>query len=116
MFYDNFNHDENKDMRSSNTLWKKINRRIGDIFAFLAVFLISWPVYAQEKMSKIDMLIGLHYGLSMIVPIAGAIMLLFLLIIFAFNLVSKATFLRWAFSIIIASAAFYISRILLYIA
>ncbi|WP_208437066.1 conjugal transfer protein [Bartonella taylorii] len=102
-------------MKYANTLQTKISRKVSTVLAALTVFLTIQPTCAQEKMSKLDMLIVLQYELSIIIPIAGAVMLLFLLLIYAFRLITKATFLRWAFSIIIASAAFYLSRILFYI-
>ncbi|WP_455479323.1 TrbC/VirB2 family protein [Bartonella sp. B23] len=102
-------------MKCSNTLQTKVSGKIRIVLAIFIMFLMIQPAYAQEKMNKIDMLIGLQYGLSMLIPIAGAVILLFLLLIYAFSLITKATFLRWAFSVIIASAAFYISRILFYI-
>ncbi|WP_208435404.1 conjugal transfer protein [Bartonella phoceensis] len=101
-------------MRCFNTLQAKVSIKIIAVLSVLTVLTTQFA-YAQEKMSKIDLFLGLQYGLSLLVPIAGAVILFFLLLIYAFRLISKATFLRWAFSVIMASAAFYISTILFHI-
>lgn len=98
-----------------NNIMTKNSNKISTFLVILIVFLTTQSTHAQEKMSKMDILIGLHYGLSTIIPIIGAVILLLLLIVYAFRLVSRDTFFRWAFSIIIASAAFYISNVLFYI-
>lgn len=113
--YDNFNCNESKNMKQSNIFQTKVNNKISVIFATLIMFLTTQFTYAQENINSMKLLIGMQYGLSIFIPIAGAIILLFLLIIYAFGILMKATFLRWAFSVIIASAAFYISSILFHI-
>lgn len=58
---------------------------------------------------------SVQYGLSILVPIVAAIILLLLLLIYIFRIIARATFMRWAFSVIIAGAAFYISHILFHL-
>ncbi|MET3559397.1 cytochrome c biogenesis factor [Bartonella japonica] len=102
-------------MKRSNTLQTKVDNKISIVLTTLIVFLETQFAYAQEKVNSINLLIGVQYGLSVFIPIAGAIILLFLLLIYAFRIITKAIFLRWAFSVLIASAAFYISSILFHI-
>ncbi|UNE54087.1 conjugal transfer protein [Bartonella machadoae] len=102
-------------MKLLNILQAKINKRIQSLIITPIMFLIIQPVYAQTKEKSIDLFIGVQYGLGMFVPIIGAILFLLLLPIYLFRIISKATFVRWLFSIIVASAAFYISSLLFYI-
>ncbi|GAA5096031.1 conjugal transfer protein [Bartonella acomydis] len=102
-------------MKQSNILQAKTGNKISAIFITLIIFLVTQSVWAQTKTKSIDVLIGMQYGLSMVIPIVCAVLLLFLLIIYVFRIIAKATFIRWAFSVIIAGAAFYISHILFYI-
>ncbi|WP_317993945.1 conjugal transfer protein [Bartonella gliris] len=105
-------------MRQSNTFQTKTNsesRKSMAAFATLIMFLETQSVNAQSTTQSVNIFIGMQYGLSMIIPIVGAIILLFLLIIYVFRLITRATFIRWTFSVIIAGAAFYISNILFHI-
>ncbi|WP_406604057.1 conjugal transfer protein [Bartonella gliris] len=105
-------------MKQSNTFQAKTNsksRKSMAAFAALVMFLAAQSVNAQSTAQSVDVFIGMQYGLSMIIPIVGAIILLFLLIIYVFRLIARATFMRWTFSVIIAGAAFYISNILFHI-
>ncbi|WP_332060093.1 conjugal transfer protein [Bartonella sp. CB74] len=88
------------------------------------MFLATQSAYVQAKANKADMqavidkaslLMGMRYGLSMFIPILAAVVLLFLVIIYACRIIARTTFARWAFSTIIAGAAFYLSNILFYI-
>ncbi|MET3589179.1 putative membrane protein [Bartonella silvatica] len=102
-------------MKQPDIVQTKVSRKINICFATLTIFLTAQFAYAQEKTNNVDVFIGLQYGLSMIVPIACAVILLFLLILWVFRIIARATFARWAFSLIIAGAAFYISSILFHI-
>ncbi|KEC55947.1 hypothetical protein [Bartonella koehlerae] len=102
-------------MESSNTLRTKAVKKISLVFAALIVFLTTHPGCAQTTSKGLDVLIGMQYGLGIIIPIFSAIILFFLLLIYVCRLISKVTFARWAFSVVIAGAAFYISSILFYI-
>nr|WP_026088166.1 hypothetical protein [Bartonella rattaustraliani] len=99
-------------MKRSNILHIKMCNRISIVFTTLMMFLTTQFAYAQEHVNHVKLLLGIQYGFSILIPIAGAVILLFLLLIYAFHIIAKATFLRWAFSVLIASAAFYISGIL----
>ncbi|WP_455476954.1 conjugal transfer protein [Bartonella sp. B41] len=96
-------------------LQMKANNKMGAAFAAMIVFLVAKPAYAQEVIKNINALIGIHYMLSTVIPIISAIIFLFLLIIYILRLIAKDTFKRWALSIIIAAAAFYISNALLHL-
>ncbi|MBB5074252.1 glucan phosphoethanolaminetransferase (alkaline phosphatase superfamily) [Bartonella callosciuri] len=102
-------------MKPFNILQTKVSSKVRTIFAALTAFLEIQSAYAQEKTNSVDILVSMQYGLSMLVPIACAIILLFLLILWVFRIIARATFARWAFSVIIAGAAFYISSILFHI-
>lgn len=103
-----------KNMKQINILQAKIGNKISTIITSI-IFLMAQPVWAQTTTKDIDVLISMQYGLSMIIPIVCAIILLCLLLIYVFRIIARATFLRWAFSVVIAGAAFYISHILFYI-
>ncbi|MCZ2157913.1 conjugal transfer protein [Bartonella sp. 220] len=102
-------------MKQLNTLQAETCKRIRDFFITLIMFLLTQQAYAQTTTKFIDIFIGMQYGLSMVIPIAGAVIFLFLLLIYLFRIISKATFIRWSFSVIVAGAAFYISALLFYI-
>ncbi|MBX4335902.1 TrbC/VirB2 family protein [Bartonella raoultii] len=102
-------------MKRLNTIQKIINskkNKLNTIFLILIMLLATQPVYAQATNKNIDLITGLQYGLSIIVPMIAAIILLFLLILCVFRFIARATFVRWAFSTIIAGVAFYVSNIL----
>ncbi|WP_375666175.1 conjugal transfer protein [Bartonella sp. TT121SHDZB] len=102
-------------MKQSNILQAKTCNNINTIVITSIACLMTQSVYAQTGSKSLDVLIGVQYGLSMVVPIAAAIILLFLLLIYILRIIARATFIRWAFSVIIAGAAFYISHMLFYI-
>ncbi|WP_345115664.1 conjugal transfer protein [Bartonella jaculi] len=105
-------------MKQSNALQTKMNSKSREsiaVFSTLIIFLATQPANAQSTTKSIDVFIGMQYGLSLVIPIAGAIIFLFLLLIYLFRIISKATFIRWSFSVIMAGAAFYLSSILFYI-
>ncbi|WP_375615763.1 conjugal transfer protein [Bartonella sp. AP58NXGY] len=99
-------------MKQSNILQAKTCNNISIIVIALIVFLITQSAYAQTETRSLDVFIGVQYGLSMVIPIAAAIILLFLLLVYILRIIARSTFIRWAFSVIIAGAAFYISHIL----
>ncbi|WP_375676963.1 MULTISPECIES: conjugal transfer protein [unclassified Bartonella] len=101
-------------MKQLNTLQSKICK-ISTIFITLIMLLITQSAYAQTETKSLNVFIGMQYGLSIIIPIVAAIILLLLLLIYIFRIIARATFMRWAFSIIIAGAAFYISHILFHL-
>lgn len=94
---------------------ENVNNKVRVVFITLILFLAAQSTYAQEKTNSVDIFIGMQYGLSIIIPIAAAIVLLFLLLLWAFRLIARATFARWAFSVVVAGAAFYLSHILYHI-
>ncbi|WP_375703229.1 conjugal transfer protein [Bartonella sp. AD13SXNS] len=99
-------------MKQLNILQAKTCNNISIIVIVLIVCLITQSAYAQTETRSLDVFIGMQYGLSMVIPIAAAIILLFLLLIYILRIIARSTFIRWAFSVIIAGAAFYISHIL----
>ncbi|WP_455481888.1 conjugal transfer protein [Bartonella sp. B35(2025)] len=102
-------------MKQLNALQAKAGSKIGAAFAIIIMFLATQSVCAQTIIRNIDILIGMQYGLSMIIPLVAAVIFLFLLVIYIFRLIARATFVRLAFSVIIAGVAFYISHVLFYI-
>ncbi|WP_375617809.1 MULTISPECIES: conjugal transfer protein [unclassified Bartonella] len=101
-------------MKRLNTLQSKICK-ISAIFITFIALLITQSAYAQTETKSLNVFIGMQYGLSIIIPIVAAIILLLLLLIYIFRIIARATFMRWAFSVIIAGAAFYISHILFHL-
>ncbi|WP_273718659.1 MULTISPECIES: conjugal transfer protein [Bartonella] len=102
-------------MKKSNTLRVETCNKINVIVITSMMYLISQSAYAQTETKSLDVFIGMQYGLSILIPIVAAIILLLLLLIYIFRIIAKATFRRWAFSVIIAGAAFYISHILFHL-
>ncbi|UTO29440.1 conjugal transfer protein [Bartonella harrusi] len=102
-------------MEQLNILQAKMSKRIHTLVIIPIMLLMTQVAYSQTKNRSIDIFIGMQYGLSMVIPIVGAVLLLLLLLIYLFRIISKATFIRWSFSVIMASAAFYISSLLFYI-
>ncbi|WP_442894419.1 conjugal transfer protein [Bartonella sp. CB60] len=111
-------------MKCLNTLQAKFNSKIGIAFMATVLFLATQSAYIQAKTNKTDiqttidkanLLMGMRYGLSMFIPVVAGVILLFLLLIYACRIIARTTFARWAFSTIIAGAAFYLSNILFYI-
>ncbi|WP_375686447.1 MULTISPECIES: conjugal transfer protein [unclassified Bartonella] len=101
-------------MKQLNTLQSKICK-ISAIFITLIALLVTQSAYAQTETKSLDVFIGMQYGLSILIPIVAIIILLLLLLIYIFRIIARATFMRWAFSVIIAGAAFYISHILFHL-
>ncbi|WP_375645956.1 conjugal transfer protein [Bartonella sp. TT29SHDZB] len=101
-------------MKQLNTLQSKICK-ISAIVITSVMLLITQSAYAQTETKSLDVFIGMQYGLSIIIPIVAVILLLLLLLIYIFRIIARATFMRWAFSVIIAGAAFYISHILFHL-
>ncbi|QEE12881.1 conjugal transfer protein [Bartonella krasnovii] len=102
-------------MKQLNTLRVKIYNKINVIIITSMMLLITRFACAQTETKSLDIFMSVRYGLSILVPIAAAIILLFLLLIYIFRIIARATFMRWAFSVIIAGAAFYISHILFHL-
>ncbi|WP_139412513.1 conjugal transfer protein [Bartonella mastomydis] len=102
-------------MKQSDTFQKNMCNKISVIFITSMLLLVTQPAYAQTEAKSLDVFIGMQYGLSIFIPIVAAIVLLFLLLIYIFRIIARATFMRWAFSVIIAGAAFYISHILFHL-
>ncbi|WP_375606608.1 MULTISPECIES: conjugal transfer protein [unclassified Bartonella] len=102
-------------MKQSNTFQAKSCNRINVIIITSMMLLITQSAYAQTETESLDAFIGMQYGLSILIPIVAIIILLFLLLIYIFRIIARATFIRWAFSVIIAGAAFYISHILFHL-
>lgn len=102
-------------MKQLNTFQRKLCNKISVIFITSMMLLITRFAYAKTETKSIDVFIGVQYGLSVLVPIVAAFILLFLLLIYIFRIIARATFMRWAFSVIIAGAAFYISHILFHL-
>ncbi|WP_273790546.1 conjugal transfer protein [Bartonella sp. CM31XJBT] len=101
-------------MKQLNTLQSKVCK-ISAIVITSVMLLITQSAYAQTETKSLDVFIGMQYGLSIIIPVVAAIILLLLLLIYIFRIIARATFIRWAFSVIIAGAAFYISHILFHL-
>ncbi|EJF79817.1 Uncharacterised protein [Candidatus Bartonella washoeensis] len=102
-------------MKKSNTFQAKTNRKSIVSFVTLITFLAIQSVNAQSATHSIDIFVGMQYGLSMIIPIVGVVLLLFVFLIYVFRLITRPTFMRLTFSVFVAGAAFYISNILFHI-
>lgn len=102
-------------MEKLNTLRVKVCNRISVIVTTSMMLFVPQSAYTQTETKSLDVFIGMQYGLSILIPAVAAIILLFLLLIYIFRIIARATFMRWAFSVIIAGAAFYISHILFHL-
>lgn len=102
-------------MKQLNTLRVKIYNNINVVIITSMTLLITQFAYAQTEIKSLDVFMSVQYGLSILIPIVAVIVLLLLLLIYIFRIIARATFMRWAFSVIIAGAAFYISHILFHL-
>ncbi|EJF82878.1 hypothetical protein MCU_01265 [Bartonella elizabethae Re6043vi] len=102
-------------MKQLSTFQGRICNKTHVIIITLTMLLITQSAYAQTETNNLNAFMGVQYGLSIIIPISAAIILFLLLLIYIFRIIARATFMRWAFSVIIAGAAFYISHILFHL-
>ncbi|MET3559395.1 cellobiose-specific phosphotransferase system component IIC [Bartonella japonica] len=93
-------------MKKSNIFRTTHNRFTAAIIAVTAFFM-THPVYAQvEKLKKAETILkAVQKDLNTIIPIAAAVILLFLAIGYAGRYIGKDTFVRWGAGVIIAGSA-----------
>ncbi|WP_019222925.1 VirB2 family type IV secretion system major pilin TrwL [Bartonella rattaustraliani] len=93
-------------MKQLNIFRTTHNKIIGTTAA-VTVFFMAHPVYAQvSKLKRAkEVLETVKSDLSHIIPIAAAVILLFLAIGYAGRYIGKDTFVRWGAGVIIAGSA-----------
>ncbi|WP_375703232.1 VirB2 family type IV secretion system major pilin TrwL [Bartonella sp. AD13SXNS] len=94
--------------------FQKNNNKIIAISAFIAVFVMGSPVYAQQTLGKAKTALeALRDDLiANIIPVAAAVILLCLAIGYAGRYIEKDTFIRWAIGVIIAGSATQLAKLL----
>ncbi|WP_375666181.1 VirB2 family type IV secretion system major pilin TrwL [Bartonella sp. TT121SHDZB] len=94
--------------------FQKNNKKIIAISAFIAVFVMSNPVYAQKTLEKAKTALETLQNdlITHIIPVAAAVILLCLAIGYAGRYIEKDTFIRWAIGVIIAGSATQLARLL----
>ncbi|QEE12876.1 VirB2 family type IV secretion system major pilin TrwL [Bartonella krasnovii] len=100
-------------MKKLNILQIIIRNKTVKILAALAVFFITYPVYAQVQLSNANKaLTELKSDLDKIIPLAAGVVLLCLAIGYAGRYIGKDTFVRWAIGVVIAGSAAQLANLL----
>ncbi len=95
------------------TNFQKNNNEIITISAALTVLFISNPAYAVQLKNAKKALDTLQDDLvKNIIPIAAAVILLCLAILYAGRYIEKDTFIRWAIGVVIAGSATQLASLL----
>ncbi|UNF40403.1 VirB2 family type IV secretion system major pilin TrwL [Bartonella krasnovii] len=89
------------------------NNKIIKLSAAITVFFMSNPVFAQKLQPAKTALDALQKDLTdNIIPVAAALILLCLAILYAGRYIGKDTFIRWAIGIVIAGSATQLANLL----
>ncbi|WP_375621041.1 MULTISPECIES: VirB2 family type IV secretion system major pilin TrwL [unclassified Bartonella] len=101
-------------MRQPNTLQTIVRNRNIKISATLIIFFMSNSVYAQVKLTNAKTALEALQNdlIGNIIPIAAAVILLCLAILYAGRYIEKDTFIRWAIGVIIAGSATQLAKML----
>ncbi|WP_336276702.1 VirB2 family type IV secretion system major pilin TrwL [Bartonella sp. CB178] len=84
------------------------------VVATVAVFFVTHPVFAQLRLTKAKAALeDLKADLTVLVPIAAAVILICLAISYAGRFIDKSTFLRWSVGVIVAGSAWELAKMLL---
>ncbi|WP_375617811.1 MULTISPECIES: VirB2 family type IV secretion system major pilin TrwL [unclassified Bartonella] len=101
-------------MRQPNTLQTIVRNKNIKISATLIIFFMSNSVYAQVKLTNAKTALEALQNdlIKNIIPIAAAVILLCLAILYAGRYIEKDTFIRWAIGVIIAGSATQLAKLL----
>ncbi|WP_375640397.1 MULTISPECIES: VirB2 family type IV secretion system major pilin TrwL [unclassified Bartonella] len=101
-------------MRQPNTLQTIVRNKNIKISATLIIFFMSNSVYAQVKLTNAKTALEALQNdlIKNIIPIAAAVILLCLAILYAGRYIEKDTFIRWAIGVIIAGSATQLATLL----
>ncbi|WP_375652477.1 VirB2 family type IV secretion system major pilin TrwL [Bartonella sp. AP19HLJMH] len=101
-------------MRQPNPLQTIVRNRNIKISATLIIFFMSNSVYAQVKLTNAKTALEALQNdlIGNIIPIAAAVILLCLAILYAGRYIEKDTFIRWAIGVIIAGSATQLAKML----
>ncbi|WP_375610329.1 MULTISPECIES: VirB2 family type IV secretion system major pilin TrwL [unclassified Bartonella] len=101
-------------MRQPNTLQTIVRNKNIKISATLIIFFMSNSVYAQIKLTNAKTALEALQNdlIKNIIPIAAAVILLCLAILYAGRYIEKDTFIRWAIGVIIAGSATQLAKML----
>ncbi|WP_375613861.1 MULTISPECIES: VirB2 family type IV secretion system major pilin TrwL [unclassified Bartonella] len=95
------------------TNFQKNNNEIIIISAALTVLFISNPAYAVQLKNAKQALDTLQDDLvKNIIPVAAAVILLCLAILYAGRYIGKDTFIRWAIGVVVAGSATQLAQLL----
>ncbi|PIT70411.1 VirB2 family type IV secretion system major pilin TrwL [Bartonella tribocorum] len=100
-------------MKQLNIFHTTAHNRIAIFFAVITVFFMSNPVLANGLTNAKTALETLQADLKKIVPIAAALILLFLAIGYAGRYIEKETFIRWGIGVVVAGSAAELASLLL---
>ncbi|WP_375676968.1 MULTISPECIES: VirB2 family type IV secretion system major pilin TrwL [unclassified Bartonella] len=101
-------------MRQLNTLQTIVRNKNIKISATLIIFFMSNSVYAQVKLTNAKTALEALQNdlIKNIIPIAAAVILLCLAILYAGRYIEKDTFIRWAIGVVIAGSATQLAKLL----
>ncbi|MET3559396.1 fatty acid desaturase [Bartonella japonica] len=90
-----------------SSIFRTIHNKFTAATIAVTAFFMTHPVYAQvDKLKKAEsILTAIQKDLNKIIPIAAAVILLFLAIGYAGRYIGKDTFVRWGAGVIIAGSA-----------
>ncbi|UNF51921.1 VirB2 family type IV secretion system major pilin TrwL [Bartonella krasnovii] len=100
-------------MKKLISLQSKNNNKIITSSAALTIFFMSNSVYAQQLKNAKKALEELQKDLTTyIIPVAAALILLCLAVLYAGRYIGKDTFIRWAIGVVIAGSATQLANLL----
>ncbi|WP_375687560.1 MULTISPECIES: VirB2 family type IV secretion system major pilin TrwL [unclassified Bartonella] len=100
-------------MQKIITFQSKNNNKIITFSAAITVFFMSNPVFAQKLTTAKTALEELQKDLTAnIIPVAAAVILLCLAILYAGRYIEKDTFIRWAIGVVVAGSSVQLAKLL----
>ncbi|UNF40401.1 VirB2 family type IV secretion system major pilin TrwL [Bartonella krasnovii] len=92
----------------------KNNNKIIMLSAALTMFFMRNPTYAQAKLKNAEDALKAFQDdlIKHIIPVAAAVILLCLAILYAGRYIEKSTFIRWAIGVVIAGSATQLADLL----
>ncbi|WP_455481882.1 VirB2 family type IV secretion system major pilin TrwL [Bartonella sp. B35(2025)] len=99
-------------MKRSNIIQKK--NKIIAVIATVATFFITHPVYAAvTKLQHAEKALSeVQKELTVLIPLAAAVILVLLATGYAGRFIERSTFIRWSIGVIIAGSATALSNLL----
>ncbi|WP_375617032.1 VirB2 family type IV secretion system major pilin TrwL [Bartonella sp. AP58NXGY] len=99
-------------MQKLINLQPKSNNKVAAISAAATVFFMSNPAYAVLDHPKTALKALQDDLIANIIPVAAAVILLCLAILYAGRYIEKDTFIRWAIGVVVAGSATQLAKLL----